>query len=107
MNIAEFDKRIELYAPVYEDDGMGGYINKPPVLQATVWAKFLKPKFWETNVAGGIASAITQGIVIRTRSDIETNWIVRFKSQDYQLLHIDYSDAETLTLTCQAVVWNG
>ena len=107
MNIGEFSKRIALYAPSYTDDGMGGFIPGEPELKAEVWAKFLKPKFWEANTAGGIASAITQGIVIRTITGIEPNWFVSHKGQDYQILHIDYSDSETLTLTCQAVVRNG
>jgi SPP1 family predicted phage head-tail adaptor len=102
MKIAELNKRIDLYEPQMIPDGMGGYELGEPVLKATVWAKFLRPKFWETNSAGGIASAITQGITIRTR-EIQLDWFIRYNGLKYRVLHIDESDKETLTLTCQAV----
>lgn len=106
MNIAEFDRRIGLYSTERVPDGMGGYEDSQPTLQATVWAKFLRPKFWTATAADGPASGITQGITIRTR-DVRLDWTIRYKEQEYKILHIDYSDKETVTLTCQAVLHNG
>jgi hypothetical protein len=102
IKISEYDKRVELYKPTLSPDGMGGYEQGEPELVATVWAKFLRPKFWETNSTGGIASAITQGIAIRKR-EILLEYFVCYKEQQYRIVHIDESDKETVTLTCQAV----
>jgi head-tail adaptor len=106
MNIGELNRRISLYGKDRVPDGMGGYETRDNVLKAKVWAKFLRPKFWTATAADGVASGITQGIVIRTR-DIGPNWTVNYKGQVYKILHIDYSDRETITLTCQMVVHNG
>lgn len=106
MNIAELDRRIGLYSTERVPDGMGGWEDGEPKLQARVWAKFLRPKFWDGTAADGPASSITQGITIRARP-VALDWTVRYKNQEYRILHIDYSDRETVTLTCQAVVRNG
>ena len=106
MNIGEFDRRIELYHAERVTDGMGGWEEEEPKLQARVWAKFLRPKFWEGLAADGPASSITQGITIRTRT-VDLDWTVHYKGQEYRILHIDYSEKETITLTCQAVIHNG
>lgn len=106
MNIGEFDRRIELYHAERVPDGMGGWEDEEPKLQARVWAKFLRPKFWEGLAADGPASSITQGITIRTRT-VDLDWTVRYKGQEYRILHIDYSKKETITLTCQVVIHNG
>lgn len=105
--VGERSERISLYKRTETDDGQGGIEYGAPALVSTVWAKILRPKFWTANAQGGIGSAITQGITIRKRNDIELNWFVQYRGKMYEILHIDDSDSAETTLTCQAVVQRG
>ncbi len=105
--IGERDTRVQFYKPFKTDDGQGGFICGDPVLMSTVWAKILKPKFWTGDGHGGIASSITQGITIRKNTDIQLDWMVKYRNTMYKIIHIDDSNSSETTLTCQAVVMNG
>lgn len=107
IKVQELNKRVSLYKPVSVPDGQGGFTEGDPLLVQTVWAKILKPKFWTVNAQSGPASAITQGIIIRHRTDITYGWRIQYNGMFYTILHIDYSSAAILTLTCQVVIHNG
>lgn len=105
--VGERNARVVLLSQKQTPDGQGGFKKEPLKPFATVWAKILVPKFWEGNSGGSPASAITQGITIRRRNDVERSVKVKYRDCTYEILHIDYSVPEEMTLTCKAVVHRG
>lgn len=101
--VEELNRRITLYKPALSEDGQGGVAVGDPVEAGKVWAKFLKPRFWDGASGAGPATAITQGIVIRRLAGVTEDWTIQYHDVAYSVIHIDDSDPAFLTLTCQVV----
>ena len=105
--VSEFRSRVELYCPVKEPDGQGGYDEQMKYVD-TVWAQVLKPRFWDGQAGGGPVAGITQGITIRYREDIAIDWQVEYRHARYRIVHIERGERrDVLTLTCTAVEHHG
>ncbi len=100
-----FDKRIQIYKPIAQEDGQGGY-NTALSLVMKVWAEFKKPRFSSSIAEGTPVTVITQGIKIRQNSkiaDIRRGWQVVYNNAEFIVLHVDYSVRGELLLTCKEV----
>ena len=105
--VSDLKSRIELYRLQLTPDGQGGY-DETYVRVGTVWAQIHRPRFWETETGGGPATAITQGITIRYRKEVASDWRVRYQHTEYRVLHIEYGEKrDVMTLTCTAVSHHG
>lgn len=105
--VAEFKDRVTLLMPLRQPDGQGGYVTESWDRKGPFWAKVLKPRFWAGQTGAGSGTAITQGIELRTRTDIGYDWLVEHRGKRYKILHIDYSARDVVVLTCQAVLAHG
>ena len=102
MIIAKLNKRIKLYNCIRgQDTGFGAECEWTEV--AEVWAEILRPRFTTGTMNGSAdATLLTQGINIRKR-EVEKGWRVEYNGDMYEVLHIDYSQPDFLTLTCRTV----
>lgn len=102
MIIGKLNKRIKIYNYTRgQDDGFGAACEW--TLVAEVWAEILRPRFTTGNMNGSAdATLLTQGINIRRR-EVEKGWRVEYNGDMYEILHIDYSQLDYLTLTCRSV----
>lgn len=102
MIIGKLNKRIKLYSYTRgQDNGFGA--EREWALVAEVWAEILRPRFITGTMNGSAdATLLTQGITIRRRP-VEKGWRVDYNGDMYEILHIDYSQPDSLTLTCRSV----
>jgi SPP1 family predicted phage head-tail adaptor len=99
----ELNRHITLIKFPETADGRGGR-KRTPVTVATVWAKFLVPRFAEEVTQGGLSLLITQGVEIRKRTDIERGWRVKEGTRTYDVIHVDRSSNYKTVLTLKEVV---
>lgn len=102
MIIGKLNKRIKLYNYTQgQDEGFGAAYNWNMV--AEVWAEILRPRFTTGTMNGSAdATLLTQGINIRKRL-VEKGWRVEYNGDMYEVLHVDNSQPDFLTLTCRSV----
>ena len=102
MIIGKLNKRIKLYICTRgQDTGFGAECEWTEV--AEVWAEILRPRFTTGNMNGSAdATLLTQGINIRKR-EVEKGWRVEYNGDMYEILHVDNSQPDFLTLTCRSV----
>ena len=102
MIIGKLNKRIKLYNCIRgQDTGFGAECEWTEV--AEVWAEILRPRFTTGTMNGSAdATLLTQGINIRRR-EVQKGWRVEYNGDMYEVLYIDYSQPDHLTLTCRTV----
>jgi len=102
MDIGKLSKRITLVQPVTTEDGRGGRSTTwQDFIQ--VWAEFKRPRFAAGNIQGTPAGLITQGMLIRSHTEIKKGWRVKYNGQNYEVLHVDKSVPGEIMLTTQEI----
>ncbi len=93
--IKDFDRKIDLLKPVAQ--------GKWKVM-ASVWANIRRPGIRSGAMLGSAAAVvITQGFTIRRYEGLKKGWRVRYNGDIYDVIHIDESVSDEMTLTCKDV----
>jgi len=103
ITAGELNRHVTLIKYAETPDGRGGRSKKPSTI-ATVWAKFLVPRFAEGVTQGGLSLLITQGVEIRKRTDVERGWRVTEGTHTYYVIHVDQSNNYKTVLTLKEVI---
>ena len=101
MEIGALDQRVALQE-LTETNNFGEVV-KTYATQATVWAKVVSQKGSESFEAARQGSIRSIKVLIRYRTDIETDWRVSWQGQLYNVVDVDRSlrrDGE-LWLMCE------
>ena len=99
---------ITLYKSVREDDGQGGYDDTEKTL-GTIYAKINAPQMNMTSGTTGSMESMTQSMIIDDDAieGIDTTCQIEFKGERFEILYIDRSKYDVLTLTTQRLNHRG
>ena len=99
---------ITIYKPVREDDGQGGYDDSEKTL-GTIKAKINAPQMTMTGGTTGSMESMTQSMIIDDDAvtGIDTTCQIEFKGERFEILYIDRSKYDVLTLTTQRLNHRG
>ncbi|MDO5147064.1 MAG: phage head closure protein [Eubacteriales bacterium] len=96
------DKKIELCQSQYVSDAIGNR-KKVLVTVATVWAYFRQLSMKEMY---GATTQVQEEVLFQIgyRADLTTNYVVKFRGVEYEILRIDTFEGykEDLKLYCRA-----
>ena len=96
------DKRVEIQESRYVSDKYGNRI-KQLVTVATVWAYFRQLSMKEIY---GVTTQVQEEVLFQIgyRADLTTNYVVKFRGIDYEILRIDTFEGykKDLKLYCRA-----
>lgn len=103
MKIGRLDRKVTLFKPNAEDDGMGGRGISEWLSAADVWAEFMRPRTAAVGVDGGVASVQVQEIKIRWRSDVAPGWRLKYGGELWEIEHVFSANRRETSLVARLV----
>lgn len=96
--LGDFDRKIDLLKPIAQ--------GKWKVM-ASVWAVIRRPSIRSGAMLGSAAAVVvTQGFTIRRHEGVKKGWRVRYDGDIYDIIHVDESVIDEMTLTCKDIAVN-
>ena len=98
---------IAIYKPIRNPDGQGGYESTLETL-GTLEAKINQPAMSMTSGETGSKESMVQQIIIEDELEgLDTSCQVEYKGEKFEILYIDRSKYDVLTLSMQKLVNRG
>ena len=99
MRPGRLRNRVELYTVSTVADGQGGFTSTP-VLDSTVWADVQQFRGSQQLEFEQVMEAVGYGITVRNRTDVTTNWLLKFGTRDLKVHTIErnFNDPEYMTI---------
>ena len=99
-------QEISIYKPIRASDGQGGYGNTLTLL-ASVKAKINAPQMSMSGGTTGSKESMTQSIMIDEIDGLDTSCQIEYKGERFEILYIDRSKYDCLTLSMQRLIHRG
>lgn len=101
----EFRERLQLYTRILQDDGQGGQETIDNRCIGEVWGYVHRPHFTVLDTGTGEGQVITQGFTIRDTPVVQVPvYFLIYRTQAYEVLHMDQSQKGYITFTTKAVI---
>lgn len=100
-------QEITVYKPIRASDGQGGYTNTLSLL-GTLKAKINAPQMSMSGGTTGSKESMTQSMIVEDELDgLDTSCQIEFKGDRFEILYIDKSKYDCLTLSTQRLIHRG